>query len=133
MIDRYLGQTPILEQAQSYNLADPQSRNYVLENLKELEELVVKTRQGYGGLGIFVMPDLEEGYKARVTDNILQDPLAFTAQETLDFSQHMVFNEQARSLELHHIDLRVFAVQGGDGNVSVFPGGLPGWPRRGAG
>ena len=133
MIERQLGETPVLGQARSYNLADPQSCNYVLENLKELEELVVKTRQGYGGLGVFVMPDLGGGYKARVTDNILQDPLAFIAQETLDFSQHMVFNEQARSLELHHIDLRVFAVQGGDGNVPVFPGGLPGWPRRGAG
>lgn len=57
MIDRYLGETPVPGQARSYNLADPQSRNYVLENLKELEELVVKTRQGYGGLGVFVMPD----------------------------------------------------------------------------
>ena len=36
----------------------------------------------------------------------------------------MVFNEQTRSLEPHHIDLRVFAVQSGDGTVSVFPGGL---------
>ena len=118
---------PYWNRPSSYNLADPQSHNYVLE------ELVVKRRQGYGGLGIFVMPDLGEGYKARVTDNILQDPLAFIAQEALDFPQHMVFNEHTRSLEPHHIDLRVFAVQGGDGNVSVFPGGLPGWPRRGAG
>ena len=67
-----------------------------------------------------------------MTDNILQDPLAFIAQETLDFSQHMVFNEQARSLESHHIDLRVFAVQGGDGNVSVFPGGLTRVAQKGS-
>ena len=121
MIERYLGQTPILEQATSYNPADPGSRRFMLENL---ESLVIKTRQGYGGLGVFVMPDLGEGYKARVANNILQNPLAFIAQETLDFSQHMVFNEQTRALEPHHVDLRVFAVQSGDGTVSVFPGGL---------
>ena len=121
MIERYLGETPVLEQARSYNLADADSRRFVLENL---DQLVIKTRQGYGGLGVFVMPDLGEGYKARVANNILQNPLMFIAQETLDFSQHMVFNEHVGSLEPHHIDLRVFAVQSGDGNVSVFPGGL---------
>ena len=121
MIQRYLGQTPILEQATSHNPADPESRRFMLENL---ESLVIKTRQGYGGLGVFVMPDLGEGYKARMANNILQNPLAFIAQETLDFSQHMVFNEQTRALEPHHVDLRVFAVQSGDGTVSVFPGGL---------
>ena len=63
------------------------------------------------------MPDLGEGYKARVANNLLQNPLMFISQETLDFSQHMVFNEQAGSLEPHHVDLRVFAVQSGDGTV----------------
>ncbi len=121
MIERYLGESPVLEQARSYNLADMESRRYVLENL---EDLVIKTRQGYGGLGVFVMPDLGEAYKARVANNILQNPLMFIAQETLDFSQHMVFNDNAGNLEPHHIDLRVFAIQSGDGNVSVFPGGL---------
>ena len=121
MIERYLGETPVLEQARSYNMADMDSRRFALENL---DNLVIKTRQGYGGLGVFVMPDLGEGYKARVANNILQNPLMFIAQETLDFSQHMVFNEQVGGLEPHHIDLRVFAVQSGDGSVSVFPGGL---------
>ena len=121
MIEHYLGETPVLEQAPSYNLADMDSRRYVLENL---EDLVIKTRQGYGGLGVFVMPDLGAAYKARVANNILQNPLMFIAQETLDFSQHMVFNGDTGSLDPHHIDLRVFAVQDGDGKVSVFPGGL---------
>ncbi len=121
MIERYLGETAVLGQAQSYNMADVDSRRYTLENL---DSLVIKTRQGYGGLGVFVMPDLGEGYKARVANNILQNPLMFIAQETLDFSQHMVFNEQVPGMEPHHVDLRVFAIQSGDGTVSVFPGGL---------
>ncbi len=121
MIERYLGEVPVLEQAKSFNLADLEERRYALENLNDL---VIKARQGYGGLDVFVMPDLGEGFKAQVTDRILQNPLAFIAQETLDFSQHMVFNEQELRLSPHHIDLRVFAVQGGDGTVTVFPGGL---------
>lgn len=121
MIERYLGETPALEQARSYNLADIDSRRFALENL---DRLVIKTRQGYGGLGVFVMPDLGDGYKARVANSILQNPLMFIAQETLDFSQHIVFNEHTGGMEPRHIDLRVFAVQSGDGSVSVFPGGL---------
>ncbi len=121
MIERYLGEAPVLEQALSYNLAEAESRRYVLENL---EDLVIKTRQGYGGLGVFVMPDLGPAYKARVANNILQNPLMFIAQETLDFPQHLVFNEETGGMAPHHIDLRVFAVQSGDGSVSVFPGGL---------
>ena len=121
MIERYLGESPILEQAPSYNLQDAESRRYVLENL---DNLVIKSRQGYGGIGVFVMPDLGLAYKSRAAQNILENPHAFIAQETLDFSQHMVFNDANGSMEPRYIDLRVFAVQDGNGRVTVFPGGL---------
>lgn len=121
MIERYLGESPVLEQARSYNLTDAQDRRYALENL---ERLVIKARQGYGGIGVFVMPDLGAAYKTRVAHQILDNPDAFIAQETLDFSQHVVLNGQTGALEPRHVDLRVFAVQGADGQVTVFPGGL---------
>ena len=121
MIERYLGETPILRQAPRYNLQDPESRRFVMENL---DELVVKVRQGYGGTGVFVMPDLDSDRMAQVARNILEAPDVFIAQETLDFSKHMVFNDANRMLEPRHIDLRVFAIQDGNGNVTVFPGGL---------
>lgn len=121
MIERYLGESPVLEQARSYNLTDAQDRRYVLENL---ERLVIKARQGYGGIGVFVMPDLGAAYKTRVAHQILDNPDAFIAQETLDFSQHVVLNGRTGALEPRHVDLRVFAVQGADGDVTVFPGGL---------
>ena len=121
MIERYLGESPVLEQAPSYNLTDAQDRRHVLENL---ERLVIKARQGYGGIGVFVMPDLGPAYKTRVAHRILENPEMFIAQETLDFSQHVVLNERTGALEPRHVDLRVFAVQGADGEVTVFPGGL---------
>ncbi len=128
MIERYLGEQAILPQAPSYNLQDAESRRYVLENI---DRLVIKARQGYGGIGVFVMPDLGPTYKTSVTHNILENPDVFIAQETPDFSNHMVFNVETAEMEPRHIDLRVFAIQDGDGNVTVFPGGLTRVARAG--
>ena len=121
MIEKYLGETPVLRQTPSYNLQDPESRRFVMENL---DDLVIKVRQGYGGTGVYVMPDLDADRRVQVAQNILEDPDVFIAQETLDFSRHMVFNDETGMLEPRHIDLRVFAIQDGNGKVTVFPGGL---------
>ena len=121
MIERYLAEPPVLAQAESYNLQDGEKRRYVLGNL---ERLVIKARGGYGGIGVFVMPDLGPAYKTRVAHSILENPEMFIAQEALDFSQHVVLNERTGMLEPRHVDLRVFAIQDADGNVTVFPGGL---------
>ncbi len=48
----------------------------------------------------------------------------FIAQETLDFSRRLVFDEASGKFEERYVDLRVFAVQNGRGEVTVFPGGL---------
>ncbi len=128
MIERYLGETPALEQAPSYDLQDVESRRFVLEHL---DDLVIKARQGYGGIGVFVMPDLGATYKTRVAHAILENPQTFIAQETLDFSNHVVFERESGSLEARYVDLRVFAIQDGNGKVSVFPGGLTRVARAG--
>ncbi len=121
MIEKYLGETPMLSQAPGYSMQDPESRRFVMENL---DDLVVKVRQGYGGTGVYVMPDLDADRRAQVAQGILEDPDAYIAQETLDFSTHIVFNDATGALEPRHIDLRVFAIQDGNGKVTVFPGGL---------
>ena len=121
MIKAYLGEDAILEQAQSYDLRSPVNRQYVLQNL---DSLVLKTRQGYGGLGVFIMPDLDKGYRSRLSQQLIEQPQVFIAQETLDFSRHLVFDEFSGAFEDRHVDLRVFAVQNGRGEVTVFPGGL---------
>ncbi len=121
MIKAYLGEEAILEQATSYDLRSPANRQYVLQNL---DSLVLKTRQGYGGLGVFIMPDLDKGYRSRLSQQLIEQPQVFIAQETLDFSQHLVFDETSGGFEERYVDLRVFAVQNGHGEVTVFPGGL---------
>ena len=121
MIKAYLGEEAILEQARSHDLRSAENRQYVLQNL---DSLVLKTRQGYGGLGVFIMPDLDQGYRSRLSQQLIEQPQIFIAQETLDFSRHLVFDEISGEFEERHVDLRVFAVQNGRGEVTVFPGGL---------
>jgi len=121
MIRHYLGEEPILDQAASYDLQNGENRRYVLDNL---DRLVVKTRQGYGGLGVYIMPDLGGEFRTSLARNIIEQPRMFIAQETLDFSRHLIFDEETSNFEDRYIDLRVFAVQDGRGQVTAFPGGL---------
>ena len=121
MIKAYLGEEAILEQAWSYDLRSAENRQYVLQNL---DSLVLKTRQGYGGLGVFIMPDLDKGYRSRLAQQLIEQPQVFIAQDTLDFSRHLVFDETSGEFEERHVHLRVFAVQNGRGEITVFPGGL---------
>jgi len=55
---------------------------------------------------------------------LIEQPEVFIAQKTLDFPHHLVFDENSGEFEERHVDLRVFAVQNGREEVTVFPGGL---------
>ena len=121
MIRHYLNEEPILQQATSYDLMSGANRRFVLKNI---HRLVVKTREGYGGHGVFIMPDMSSDERARLSREITRRPEAFIAQETLDFSKHLVFDETTGRFEERYIDLRVYSVQDGNGRVSVIPGGL---------
>ena len=70
------------------------------------------------------MPDLGPTYRTRLTQQLIEQPQAFIAQETLDFSKHLVFDDVTGDYEERYVDLRVFAIQDGNGHVTVFPGGL---------
>ena len=128
MIRHYLDEEPILEQAVSYDLDDPASRAYVLDNL---DKMVLKTRQGYGGLGVYIMPDLAGNYRAQLSRQIIENPRAMIAQETIDFAQHVIFDEETGKYDDRYIDLRVYAVQNGRGEAKAFPGGLTRVSRAG--
>ena len=128
MIRHYLDEEPILEQGVSYDLDDPASRAYVLENL---DKMVLKTRQGYGGLGVFIMPDLAGNYRTQLARQIIENPRAMIAQETIEFAQHVIFDEEAGEYDERYIDLRVYAVQNGRGEATAFPGGLTRVSRAG--
>ena len=121
MIKQYLGQEPILPPAKSYNLLDGESRRHAL---RHIENLVFKVREGYGGLGVYIMPEMGQTHRQELSQQVIEKPQAFIAQETLDFSKHISLDEATGMLEERYVDLRVYAVQDGDGKVTVFPGGL---------
>jgi uncharacterized circularly permuted ATP-grasp superfamily protein len=121
MINAYLDEEPILRQARSWDPESPQDRDYIFEHV---DSMVLKTRDGYGGMGVYIMPDLAPPQRTAARKALRAQPEAFIAQEMLEFSRHLVFDEAERDFDERYIDLRVYAVQDGDGNVTVFPGGL---------
>jgi uncharacterized circularly permuted ATP-grasp superfamily protein len=90
MIEHYLGETPILSNAPTYSLTEEETRAEILDRLPEM---VIKPREGYGAQGLLVGPEagLDEVDAAR--RNIRKDPTQFVAQETLDFSTHVLNSE----------------------------------------
>ena len=117
MIETYLGETPILRNAPTYALTDEESRAEVLERLPEM---VVKSREGYGGQGVLVGPEAHSEDIDATRRRISRDPTQFVAQETLDFSTHLLRNGEDAPAEVF-VDLRAFVLPAID---YIMPGGL---------
>jgi uncharacterized circularly permuted ATP-grasp superfamily protein len=117
MIERYLGEEPILEGATTLSLSEPKQR---VEALERLEELVLKPREGYGAQGILVGPEASRENIESARRRVKENPVNFVAQETLDFSTHIVGFPSAKPEEAF-IDLRVYVLPS---LGYVMPGGL---------
>jgi carboxylate-amine ligase len=117
MIEHYLGEVPILRNAPTYALTEEDTRAEVLERLPEM---VVKPREGYGAQGILVGPETLPDDIDTARRNIDRDPTQFIAQETLDFSTHVLRNDGRGSAEVF-VDLRAFVLPAID---YLMPGGL---------
>ena len=117
MIEHYLAEAPILQNATTYSLVEESTRQDVLDRLPEL---VLKPREGYGAQGLMMGPEAGEEDLADARRLIEEDPSAFVAQECLDFSTH-VRDGEGTGDEKVFIDLRAFVlpVVG-----YVMPGGL---------
>ena len=117
MIEHYLGEVPILRNAPTYALTEEETRAEVIERLPEM---VVKPREGYGAQGILVGPEALPDDIDAARRNINRDPTQFVAQETLDFSTHMLRGDGEASAEVF-VDLRAFVLPAID---YIMPGGL---------
>ncbi len=132
LVREYLGEEPVLPQPATYAPIDPVDME-VIE--REIRRLVVKTREGYGGLGTIVMPDYSGEVLDRVARDVLEmlqeNPEAFIAQETVDFSATLLHSDTAPLLFTDApIDLRVYVYYTALGPV-VPPGGLSRYARHG--
>ncbi|MCE4625786.1 MAG: circularly permuted type 2 ATP-grasp protein, partial [Desulfurococcales archaeon] len=132
VIREYLGEDPIIPQPKTYAPIEPGD---LLEIRKRIHELVVKTREGYGGFGTIVIPD----YKGEVRDKIARDvlnmitlePDHYIAQELVKFSTSLLHSDSAPLLLRDApIDFRVYVYYTAEG-PQVPPGGLSRYARHG--
>jgi uncharacterized circularly permuted ATP-grasp superfamily protein len=128
MIRTYLGEEPIIQNARTWSLAVPEERRYVMEHFGEL---VVKSRGGYGGKEVMIGPEESAESIERFRRSVERNPVEYIAQETIDFSTHVLCEADMEnggfSLRDSYADYRVLALapDGVDPDVvEIVPGAL---------
>jgi uncharacterized circularly permuted ATP-grasp superfamily protein len=118
MVRFYLGEEPLVQSVQTYDLSDPETRAEVLERL---DELVVKPRDGHGGIGVVIGPAASADELRRVREAVELAPRDFVAQETVRLSTHPTVVDGR--LAPRHVDVRPFVFYDGT-RARALPGGL---------
>jgi uncharacterized circularly permuted ATP-grasp superfamily protein len=118
MVRYYLDEEPLLPSVPTYDLGDPIDRE---EALGRLGELVLKPRDGHGGRGVLIGPKASAAELREGRANVIADPEAWTAQETVLLSTHPTVIDGR--LAPRHVDLRPFAFCDGE-RTAALPGGL---------
>ena len=124
MIKYYLGEEPILHNAETYLPFYEEDRKYVLDHL---ETLVVKDVAEAGGYGVVFGDKMSEEELARMKETIQAEPRRFIAQEVVDFEDMPIVMEDG-SVEEHKADLRSFVLSTPD-DTFVWPSGLTRFSR----
>ena len=117
MIEHYLRERPILKNAPTHSLLDPETRTSVLDRLPEI---VLKPREGYGAQGMLIGPEAAREDVDEAARRIKENPSGFVAQEFLDFSTHLTHDGRSEPGEAF-VDLRAFVLPALD---HVMAGGL---------
>lgn len=117
MIRYYLGEEPILPNVETYMCWDRQQQEHVLANL---DKLVVKSANGYGGTGMLVGPAATTAERQKFGELIQANPRNYIAQPTLSLSRVPALVDD--HFEGCHVDLRPYVLYGKD--IYVSPGGL---------
>ena len=119
MIRFYEDEEPLLPSVETFDLGDPA----ILERaLDVFDELVIKPRGGYGGIGIAVLPHADPADRERVRAAVREQPEDYVAQRMVMISCHPTVIDGR--LVPRHVDLRPYIFLGRDGQVRTLPGGL---------
>lgn len=117
MIRYYMGEQPLLDNVQTFQLTDPDQRAYVLDNLSRM---VVKSVSESGGYGMLMGPSSTPSLRAEFAERIAANPRNFIAQPVVPLSRHVCYLDG--ELESRHLDLRPYVIYGNE--IEVVPGGL---------
>lgn len=119
MIRFYIGEEPLLPQVETFDLGEPRTLERALDFF---DELVIKDRGSYGGLGVVICPHAERADVDELRERVRADPDAFVAQRLVELSTHpTVINGELRP---RHVDLRPFVLMPALDVVEVLPGGV---------
>ncbi|QIN77204.1 hypothetical protein GBA65_00275 [Rubrobacter marinus] len=94
MIRTYLGEEPLIETAETWSLAVPEEREYVMEHFGEL---VVKSRGGYGGKEVMIGPEESKESIEKFRRVVEGNPVEYIAQRMIDFSTHVICEPDAEN------------------------------------
>ncbi|MCW2581346.1 MAG: hypothetical protein JWQ53_136, partial [Klenkia sp.] len=118
LIRYYLGEEPLLANADTYRLDEPDTVEWVLDSL---DQLVLKPVDGSGGKGIVIGPRADEKTLAELAVKVRASPRDWIAQKPIGLSTSPTLINGR--IAPRHVDLRPFAVNDGT-DVWVLPGGL---------
>ena len=124
MINYYLGEEPILQNAPTYLPFYEEDRKYVLDHL---ETLVVKDVAEAGGYGVVFGRDLTRKQLEDFRTTIRSEPRRFIAQEVIDFLDLPIM-EQGEKVP-RKADLRAFVLSRGE-DTEVWASGLTRFSRN---
>jgi uncharacterized circularly permuted ATP-grasp superfamily protein len=123
MIRAYLGEEPVLKNAQTWSLAVEDERRYVMDHF---DELVIKSRSGWGGKDVLIAPEELDEAIEEFRKQVEQNPVEYVAQRPLDFSTHVLCEIEDDEFVLRdaHADYRVHALAPDAQTVEVVPGAM---------
>jgi uncharacterized circularly permuted ATP-grasp superfamily protein len=123
MIRAYLGEEPILNNAETWSLAVEDERRYVMGHF---DELVIKSRSGWGGKGVLIAPEESKGAIEDFRRQVEENPLEYVAQRPLEFSTHVLCETEGGEFVLRdsHADYRIHTLAPDAQTVEVFPGAM---------
>jgi uncharacterized circularly permuted ATP-grasp superfamily protein len=119
LIRFFLGEEPELGTVRSFDLLQAEHR---AEALERLDELVVKPRDGAGGVGVVICPHEDRAVVDGLRVQLAERPEDYIAQELVTLSTHPT--AAGGALAPRHVDLRAFVFLGAGREGSVLPGGL---------
>ncbi|KAA6300127.1 MAG: hypothetical protein EZS26_003732 [Candidatus Ordinivivax streblomastigis] len=123
MIEYYLKETPMLQNAPTYLPYYPDDRKYVLSNI---HKLVIKDVSEAGGYGVMFGQDMNKEELNRIKHLIETEPRRWIAQEVIDFKDLEVL-EDGKTV-YRKADLRAFVLCGED--IKVWQSGLTRFARQ---
>jgi len=118
MIRYYLNEEPILPNVPTYEMSDPDARQYVFDNYTHM---VIKRTNQSGGYGMVMGNKVSPEEWAKAKAAIEAEPRSFIAQPIIKLSTVPCFIDG--TFQARHVDLRPYALCGPQG-VQIVPGGL---------